>query len=134
MCDDDKLVGMITDRDIAVRGTAQGRGPDTTVSDLMSERHHLARNCDDSVETIARQMSDRQVRRMPVIDREPPVVGIVSLGDLSREADEGSAPVALEGVSQEGGSTSNKLAGSTSKENAAVMSRGVFRFSRQSPV
>ena len=67
-CDGDRLIGMITDRDIAVRGVAEGRGPDTPVSDLMSDGIICARD-DDDVEDVATQMSEEQVRRLPVLDR-----------------------------------------------------------------
>ena len=98
----ERLIGMITDRDIAVRGIAQGHGPDTPVSELMSSGLVCAR-LDDDVEEIAMRMSEAQVRRLPVIDESQNLVGIVSLGDLSREADGEEAHHALEGVSQPGG-------------------------------
>ena len=102
VADGDRLVGMITDRDIAVRGIAQGHGPDTLVSELMSEGLICA-HTDDNVDDVAAKMSEAQVRRLPVIDREDKLCGIVSLGDLSREATDESATVALEGVSKSGG-------------------------------
>jgi len=100
--DGDRLVGMITDRDIAVRGVAKGHGPDTPVRELMSEGVVCARS-DDDVEDVASRMSEAQVRRLPVIDESENLVGIVSLGDLSREAGSAAANEALEGVSQPGG-------------------------------
>lgn len=100
--DGDKLIGMITDRDIAVRGIAKGHGPDTLVRDLMSDDLICARE-DDDVESAASRMSEAQVRRLPVIDDEKKLCGIVSLGDLSRETDGATASQALEGVSQPGG-------------------------------
>jgi CBS domain-containing protein len=100
--DGDRLIGMITDRDIAVRGVAKGNGPDTPVRDLMSNDVVCAHE-DDNVDDIASRMSEAQVRRLPVIDRDERLCGIVSLGDLSRETDGGSANQALEGVSQPGG-------------------------------
>ena len=102
VCDGDRVLGMITDRDIAVRGIAEGRGPDTPVRDLMSDGIICARE-DDDVRDIAAKMSDAQVRRLPVLDTNDRLVGIVSLGDLSRETDGASAAQALEGVSQRGG-------------------------------
>ena len=98
----DRLIGMITDRDIAVRGVAKGRGPDTPVSELMSEGLICAR-LDDDIEEVARKMGEAQVRRLPVIDESEKLVGIVSLGDLSRKSDGEEAHQALEGVSQPGG-------------------------------
>jgi CBS domain-containing protein len=100
--DGDRLIGMITDRDIAVRGVAKGYGPDTPVRELMTDEIICARENDD-VEEIAAKMSQAQVRRLPVIDDNERLCGIVSLGDLSRETDDESAHQALEGVSQPGG-------------------------------
>lgn len=102
VCEDDKVVGMITDRDIAVRGVAEGKGPDCSVRDLMSSNIICARDTDD-VLAVAQRMSDAQVRRLPVVDANDRLVGVVSLGDLSREAQESAAATALEGVSQPGG-------------------------------
>jgi CBS domain-containing protein len=100
--DGNRLVGMITDRDIAVRGVAKGYGPDTQVRDLMSADVICIRE-DDDVDDVASKMSQAQVRRLPVIDDRQQLCGIVSLGDLSRETDGDSASQALEGVSQPGG-------------------------------
>ena len=98
----DRLIGMITDRDIAVRGVAKGHGPDTPVSELMSSGVVCAK-IDDDTEEVATRMSEAQVRRLPVVDELERLVGIVSLGDLSRETDGEVAHEALEGVSAEGG-------------------------------
>ena len=100
--DGDRLIGMITDRDIAVRGVAKGYGPDTPVRELMSDEIICARD-DDDVEDIASRMSEAQVRRLPVIDQDERLCGIVSLGDLSRETDGETAREALEGVSEPSG-------------------------------
>jgi CBS domain-containing protein len=99
--DGEKLVGMITDRDIAVRGVAQGYGPDTPISQIMTNDVVSARE-DDDIEDIATKMSRAQVRRIPVLDSNDRLCGIVSLGDLSREADEDCAEQALQGVSAPG--------------------------------
>jgi CBS domain-containing protein len=98
----DRLVGMITDRDIAVRGIAKGYGPDTPVRELMTDDLVIVR-IDDDVEDAASKMSDAQVRRLPVIDSDERLCGIVSLGDLARETDDDCAQEALEGVTQPGG-------------------------------
>ena len=103
VCQGDKVVGMITDRDIAVRGVAEGRGPDTLVRDLMSDGIICAR-ADDDVDSVAQRMSQEQVRRLPVLDEDEKLVGIVSLGDLARETIGEPAHEALEGVSRPGGS------------------------------
>jgi CBS domain-containing protein len=100
--DGDKLIGMITDRDIAERGVAKGHGPDTPVRELMTGDVICVRDEDD-VDDVASKMSEAQVRRLPVIDENQRLCGIVSLGDLSRDADENCASEALDGVSQPGG-------------------------------
>jgi CBS domain-containing protein len=99
--DGDRLIGMITDRDIAVRGVAKGHGPDTPVSELMTDEVVCAR-ADDDVEEIATKMGRAQVRRLPVVDANEKLCGIVSLGDLSREAEGETAHQALDGVSAPG--------------------------------
>jgi CBS domain-containing protein len=100
--DGDRLIGMITDRDIAVRGVAKGFGPDTPVRDLMT-RDIVCVRMDEDCEEVANKMSEAQVRRLPVIDDQQKLCGIVSLGDLARETDSEAAEQALEGVSQPGG-------------------------------
>lgn len=99
--EDERLIGMITDRDIAVRGVAKGHGPDTPVRELMSSGVICAR-IDDSIEDVASKMAEAQVRRLPVIDDREKLCGIVSLGDLARETDDETADQALEGVSAPG--------------------------------
>ena len=103
VCDGDRLVGMVTDRDIAVRAVAQGRGPETPVRDAMTDHIDYCYD-DDEVEDVAMKMSDAQVRRFPVISREGgKLVGIVSLGDLTRSDESDAAKVALDGVTDPGG-------------------------------
>ena len=92
-----------SDRDIAVRGVAAGRGPDTPVRDVMTDEVIYCFD-DDEVEAVALKMSDRQVRRMPVLSREDEtLVGIVSLGDISRSEQSEAASVALDGITDPGG-------------------------------
>src|SRR5688500_10168836 len=100
--DGDRLIGMITDRDIAVRGVAKGHGPDTPVRYLMSSGLVCGR-IDDDVEEVAMRMIDAQVRRLPLIDESEHLVGIVILGDLRRETTGEEAHHAFEGVSHPGG-------------------------------
>src|SRR5215470_11240517 len=78
--ENDRLVGMITDRDIAIRGVAQGKGPDAKIANVMS---HEVKYCfeDDPVDEVIRNMGDIQVRRLPVLNSEKRLVGILSLGD-----------------------------------------------------
>lgn len=104
--DNDRLVGMITDRDIAVRAIAEGRGPDTKVREVMTSDIKYCFD-DQSIDEVTRNMGDLQVRRLPVVNRDKRLVGILSLGDLAVEnqwADE--AGEALSQISQPGGRTS----------------------------
>ena len=100
--DGERLIGIITDRDIAVRGVALGYGPETLVSELMTSGV-VSAHADEPIEEAARKMGEAQVRRLPVIDQDEQLCGIVSLGDLSREADSDCASEAMEGGSQPGG-------------------------------
>lgn len=103
VCDNGNLAGMITDRDIAVRAVAEGRGPDTPVRDAMSDEVLFVYE-DQDVEDAAMLMSDRQVRRLAVKSREDDqLVGIVSLADISRSDKGEAAAVALGGVTDPGG-------------------------------
>ena len=85
--EDDRLIGTISDRDIAIRAVAEGKDAGTQVRDVMSEGVAWAYE-DDSVEKAARIMSERQVRRLPVVDRDKRLVGIVALGDFAVESSE----------------------------------------------
>ena len=85
--ENDRMVGTISDRDIAIRAVAEGKGADTKVRDVMSEGIAWAYE-DDSVEQAAKIMSERQVRRLPVVDRDKRLVGIVALGDFAVESSE----------------------------------------------
>ena len=99
----DRLVGMVTDRDITVRGVAEGLGPDASIRDVMTEDLVYCYD-DDDIENAARKMSDAQVRRLPVLSREGDrLVGIVSLGDISRSEQDDAAQVALDGITDPGG-------------------------------
>ena len=103
VCDGERLIGMVTDRDIAVRAVAEGRGPDTPVREAMTDHIDYCYD-DDEIEDVAVRMSDMQVRRFPVIGRDNnKLVGIVSLGDLTRSDDSDAAKVALDGVTDPGG-------------------------------
>ena len=101
--ENDRLVGMITDRDIAVRGVAEGRSLDTPVREVMSADVHYI-FADESVEHAASRMGELQVRRLPVLNRDKRLVGIISLGDVSRSdgaTDDSGA--ALKEITQPGG-------------------------------
>jgi CBS domain-containing protein len=97
----DRLVGMISDRDIVLRAVAKGKAPGKcTARDVMSPDIKYCYE-DEKLEDAARNMATLQVKRLPVLDRDKRLVGIVSLGDLAcePEADEHSKE-ALQGISQ----------------------------------
>jgi CBS domain-containing protein len=101
--DSDNLIGMITDRDIAVRAVAEGRGPDTPVRDVMTDDALFVYD-DQDVEDAAVMMSDAQVRRLAVKNREnDTLVGVISLADISRSDEGEAASVALGGITDPGG-------------------------------
>ena len=85
--ENDRMIGTISDRDIAIRAVAEGKDADIKVRDVMSESIAWA-YVDDSVEQAAKIMSERQVRRLPVVDRDKRLVGIVALGDFAVESSE----------------------------------------------
>jgi CBS domain-containing protein len=87
VCDGNRLQGMVTDRDITVRATAEGHGGNTPVRDVMTSDVVWCSAEDDSQEVLNR-MADAQIRRIPVIDQDRNLVGIVALGDLAIEDEE----------------------------------------------
>ena len=100
--DNERLVGMISDRDIAIRGVAMGRGPDSRIGDVMTAD---VKYCfeDQNIEEVTANMGDIQVRRLPVLSRDKRLVGIIALGDIARaRAGDGTAE-ALSQISQPGG-------------------------------
>ncbi|MES1201186.1 MAG: CBS domain-containing protein [Pseudomonadota bacterium] len=98
----DRLVGMLTDRDIAIRGVACGKGPDASVSEAMT-REVLYCFDDEDIADVCENMADIQVRRLPVVDRDKRLVGIVSLSDLATKGAQDHAGAALEGIARPGG-------------------------------
>ena len=100
--DNDRLVGMITDRDIAIRAVAQGKGPDTPVREVMSSEKVLYCYEDDEISSVAKNMSEEQVRRLPVVNREKRLVGIISFGDVAQKETR-AVGKAAKGVTKPGG-------------------------------
>ena len=100
ICDGERLVGMLTDRDIAIRAVAEGKDPRRSlVRDAMTPDVRYVFE-DDDVEEAARIMHEVQVRRLPVLNRQKNLVGIVALGDLAvRNPDEQLSGEVLAGVS-----------------------------------
>jgi CBS domain-containing protein len=101
VCDGERLVGMLTDRDIAIRAVAEARDPrQTRASDVMTREVRYVFE-DQDVEDAANLMEQEQIRRLPVLDRNKRLVGIVSLGDVAvRCGDDSMSGEALEAVSE----------------------------------
>ncbi|MFK0276313.1 CBS domain-containing protein [Ensifer sp. NPDC090286] len=99
--DNDRLVGMITDRDIVVRCVADGRDERTRVADIMTADVKYCFD-DEEVGDVARNMGDERIRRLPVVNRNKRLVGIVSLADAARQ-DPSLAGLGLQGVTCPGG-------------------------------
>ena len=98
--EDERLVGMVTDRDVVVRVVAEGSDVRTkTARDAMSPGI-LYCFVDESVEAVLENMGDQQIRRLPVVDREKRLVGVVSLGDLALSGKRKAAGEALQEISQ----------------------------------
>ncbi len=102
VAESDRLVGMITDRDIAVRAVAEGLPADTPISEIMS---HEVLYCfeDQALDDVARNMGQVQVRRLPVVNRDKRLVGIVSFADLARTEQPTTVGRAVSHVSEPGG-------------------------------
>jgi CBS domain-containing protein len=82
VCEGDKLLGMVTDRDIVVRAVAQGLNGDTPLAKVMSTDIRTARETDD-LDTVLADMASSQIRRLPVLDGAERLVGIISIGDIA---------------------------------------------------
>lgn len=100
VCDDDRLAGIVTDRDLVLRGIAEGKDPNTTpVREVMTQSVVWA-FADQDVEEAVRLMEDRQIRRIPVLSREKRLVGIVALGDIAISSNPAFSGMALRDVSE----------------------------------
>jgi CBS domain-containing protein len=98
VCDGNRLLGMLTDRDITIRATAEGRDPTTTtVRETMTEKILYCYE-DQDVREAAQIMEERQIRRLPILNRDKRLVGIVSLGDLA--VDSGQEQIAGEALTE----------------------------------
>jgi len=100
--DGDRLVGTITDRDIVVRALADGGGAEAKVADVMTRDVKYCFD-DEDVDHVIQNMGNIQVRRMPVVDREKKLVGVVSIGDAATKADAEQTGVAMSGIAEPGG-------------------------------
>jgi len=100
--ENDRLVGMLTDRDIVVRAICQGKGPAARVREVMTQELKYCFE-DDDAEDVADNMAEIQVRRLPVLNRDKRLVGIVALSDLTQSVDCNTAGQAIAGISRPGG-------------------------------
>jgi len=100
--ENDKLVGIITDRDIAIRGVGCGCAPDTKIRDVMSEEVKYC-YADDDVDDILNNMAVQQIRRLPVIDRDKRLVGAVSISDLATNGEMARSGEALGEIARPSG-------------------------------
>ena len=99
VADNDRLVGMITDRDIAIRAIAAGKGPQAKVGDVMTRDVKYC-FCDQELADVSDNMADIQLRRLPVMNRDKMLVGILALGDIAVSSDNDCAADALAGISR----------------------------------
>jgi len=100
VCQGDKLMGIITDRDIVVRAVSKGLDPNNTrVSEAMTDEIECVYE-DDDISMVARKMKDEQIRRILVVNRDKKLVGIVALGDLAESMDTQEAGKMLESISE----------------------------------
>ncbi|HSX88671.1 MAG TPA: CBS domain-containing protein [Pseudomonas sp.] len=97
--DQDRLIGVVTDRDITIRAVAEGLPGDTPVSEVMSQG---VRYCfeDEEVQHVAKNMADIQVRRLPVMNRDKRLVGVVSLGNIAASDSNRASATVLHGVAK----------------------------------
>lgn len=102
VAENERLVGMVTDRDIAMRAVAQNLGPETLVRDVMSNEVLYCFE-DEDLDHVAENMAQQQIRRLPVMNRSKRLVGIISLGDLAAGAKPATAGQAVAGISRRGG-------------------------------
>ena len=96
-----KLVGVVTDRDIAIRVVAEGRPADTRVSEVMTSSRLATLRADANVDDVMDTMADQQVRRVPIVDERGTLVGIVAQADIARKArDESKVERTVEKISE----------------------------------
>lgn len=103
VCDREKVIGIVTDRDIVLRSTAEGRdGKQQKVKDIMSP-NLVVGSPEMDVHEVAKIMSEKQIRRLPIVDNNN-LIGVVALGDISVEPTlQDNAGEALKNISQTGG-------------------------------
>ena len=120
--ENDRLVGMITDRDIACRGVADGKaGPKTVVRDAMSAGISYCFN-DQEVSEAAHLMEEKQIRRLPVLNRQKRMVGMLSMGDISQHASGKVSAEVLKAVTKHGHATGTRTVPGHNRGKSAALS------------
>ena len=97
--DNDRLVGMVTDRDLALRAVAMGLGADTPVSEVMTSDIKYCHDHED-VASVAKNMAELGIRRLPVVNAEKRLVGIVALSNIAQSGNQKASESLLDGVAQ----------------------------------
>ncbi len=100
VCENERVVGVVTDRDITLRGVAQGCAPDRTPLRLVMSQDVETCYEDDDLEDVTEKMQNAQIRRVPVLDRSNHLIGMLSLGDVASKADEDEAGETLSDISE----------------------------------
>ena len=100
ICEGSAIEGIVTDRDIAVRGVAKGCGLDTPISSIMSRDVEVVRE-DDDVDEVHERMSAAQVRRLPVVNEAGELTGIVALADVARSEDDSEVGQTVQEISED---------------------------------
>ena len=112
--DNERLVGMISDRDIAIRGVGMGRGPRLPSGDVMTAEVKYCYD-DQDLEEVTANMGDIQVRRLPVLNRDERLIGIIALGDIAQAAAGNGTGEALSRISPAGRSARTTMSPATGK-------------------
>lgn len=97
--ENDRLVGMVTDRDLALRAVAAGLGADTPVREVMTADIKYCHDHED-VASVARNMAELGIRRLPVVDADKRLVGIVALSNIAQSGNQKASESLLDGVAQ----------------------------------
>ena len=99
VCDGQRILGMVTDRDITIRATARGLASDTSVTQVMTADVEYAFE-DDDLQVVADKMAKAQIRRLPIVDRDKNLVGILAIADIAREDKDKRVGETVEKISQ----------------------------------
>jgi CBS domain-containing protein len=101
VCDGTRLLGMVTDRDITIRAMAKGLAGDTPITEIMTADVEYA-FADDDLKEVSDKMADKQIRRLPVVDADKRLIGIVAIADIAREDKDKRVGDTVEQISKPG--------------------------------